>query len=231
MKKETGAMTVFFNGAEGDAGPRLSNFRTVGDNDYNVENELIDEEMSYMEELGMLSAIDAMRAYREIKEYRDVSLDIIKDSIILPYRSVLTLEEARARFNELDNKENLIGVEHREHATLKETIRMYENNEEFETHMLINQILFVFNNVVFVPFPFEMFSEIPLRLKQYSPFEHTLSLSNTNGANYYLPTQDQLIRGGYEIEIFLYANVNKLKDNTDDTIVAENLRILRKYAK
>lgn len=229
MEKETGAMTVFFNGAEGDAGPRLSNYRTVGDDDYNVENELIDEELSYMQEIGSLSAIDAMRAYRKIKEYRAVSFDIIKDSVILPYRSVPTLEEARTRFNELDGMKKLVGVQHREHATLKETIRMYENNEKFEAHMLINQILFVFNSVVLVPFPFEMFSEIPLRIKRLSPFEHTLCLSNTNGANYYLPTQDQLVRGGYEIEIFLYANVNKLKDNTDDTIVAENLRILKKY--
>lgn len=229
MKKETGAMTVFFNGAEGDAGPRLSNYRTVGDSDYNVENELIDEELSYMEEIGMLSAIDAMNAYRKIKEYRSVTFDIIKDTVILPYRSVPTLEEARAKLSELDAQEKLISVQFREHATLKETIRMYENNESFDPHMLINQIIFVFNSVVFVPFPFEMFSEIPLRIKQHSPFEHTLCLSNTNGANYYLPTQEQLVRGGYEIEIFLYANVNKLKNNTDDTIVAENLRILKNY--
>ncbi len=229
MEKETGAMTIFFNGAEGDAGPRLSNYRTVGDDDYNVENELPDEEMSYMQEIGMVSAIDAMRAYRTIKDYREVSFDMIKGAVKLPYRSVPSLEEAKQRFKELDSLEKLVGVQHREHATLKETIRMYENNEEFETHMQINQLMFVFNSVVFVPFPFEMFSEIPLRLRQYSPFEHTLSLSNTNGANYYLPTHDQLSRGGYEIDIFLYANVNKLMNNTDDTIITENLKLMKAY--
>ncbi len=229
MEKETGAMTVYFNGAEGDAGPRLSNYRTVGDDDYNVENELPDEDNSYMEEIGMVSAIDAMRAYRTIKDYREVSFDMIKGPVILPYKAPPTLEEAKTRFNELDKLDKRVGVQLRDHATLKETIRMYENNEEFDTHMQINQIMFVFNSVVFIPFPFEMFSEIPLRLKQHSPFEHTLCTCNTNGANYYLPTHDQLCRGGYEIEIFLYANVNKLKDDTDDTIIKENLKLIKEY--
>lgn len=229
MEKETGAMTVYFNGSEGDAGPRLSNDRTVGDDDYNVENELIDEEMSYMEEIGMVSAIDAMRAYRAIKYYSEVSFDVIKGPVILPYKQPPTLEEAKTRFANLDKLDKRVGVQLRDYATLKETIRMYENNEEFDTHMQINQIMFVFNSVVFVPFPFEMFSEIPLRLKEYSPFEHTLCLSNTNGANYYLPTHDQLSRGGYEIEIFLYANVYKFKDNTDDVIIVENMKLINDY--
>lgn len=229
MEKETGAMTVFFNGAEGDAGPRLSNGRTVGDDDDNVANERIDEDNSYMEELGMAAAIDAMRAYRTIKSYSEVSFDMIKGSVILPYKPIPTCPEAKARFAYLDSLEERIGVQLREYASLKEIINMHENGEHFETHMEIEQIMFVFNSVVFVPFPFEMFSEIPLRLKAYSPFQHTLCLCNTNGANYYLPTQEQLIRGGYEIEIFLYASVYKFKDNTDDIMIAENMRLINAY--
>lgn len=230
MEKETGAMTVFFNGAEGDAGPRLSNGRTVGDDDYNVENELVDEDNSYMEELGRVAAIDAMRAYSTIKEYSEVSFDMIKGPIILPYKPIPTLADAKSRFEELDSLEERISVQLREYASLKEIIKMYESDEKFETYMKLEQIMFVFNSTVFIPFPFEMFSEIPLRLKEYSPFKHTLCMCNTNGANYYLPTQEQLIRGGYEIEIFLYASVYKFRDNTDDIIISENMRLINEYS-
>ena len=80
-----------------------------------------------------------------------------------------------------------------------------------------------------VVFPFEVFSEIALRLRKYSPFENTLCTCNTNDSHFYLPTQEQMARGGYEIEIFLYANVYKLKNNTDDTIIKENLRLMKSF--
>ena len=44
----------------------------------------------------------------------------------------------------------------------------------------------------------------------------------------YLPSQDQICRGGYEVWQFRYANTYKMVDNADDCIVAENLKILKK---
>ena len=74
---------------------------------------------------------------------------------------------------------------------------MYKKNIPFETHMKTDQTIFAFNSVVFVPFCFELFSEIALRMRKFSPFANTLCMCNTNGSEFYLPTRDQLVCGGY----------------------------------
>ena len=232
MENETGAITLFFNGAIGDAGPRLSNNRTVGDDDYNVENELPDEDLSYLEEVSSLAAIDAMRAYRTIKDYRDVSFDMIKGVVHLPYIAPPTYDEAKEQYNNLHLNVNWhAGVQSLKVQKIEKILKMYENNEEFETSTEFDQTMFVFNSVVFVPFPFEMFSEIAIRLKQHSPFEHTLSVSNANFCYAYLPTHSQLSSGGYEVDSFynLGGTPYNMPDNTDDIIVAENLRIIKEH--
>ena len=108
---------------------------------------------------------------------------------------------------------------------------MHESGEEFKTHEDISQVLYTFNNAVLVPFPFEMFSEIVMRLREYTNYPYTLCLSCTNGYNVYLPSEDQLCRGGYEVGCFMYGNIFPLADNTDQNIINENLRILRENGK
>ncbi len=228
LEAETGAVTVFFNGAIGDSGPRLSNGRTVGDKDESVENEVPDENLSYMEELGALAAIDCIRAYRNIKEYREVKFDMIKGIISLPYKKPLSLEEAKKQLANPKQTVDHEGVRSIYRKSLEDTVKMHEKGEQFKTHEDIDQVLYTFNNVVLVPFPFEMFSEIQLRLKQYSPFEHTLCISNANGLFAYLPTESQICMGGYEVDTFLYhGGVYNFVNNTDDIIVSENLRLMK----
>ena len=84
----------------------------------------------------------------------------------------------------------------------------------------------VIGDIALIPFPFEIFSEISMRLREYSGCQNTLCLSCANGYNAYLPTEDQLCRGGYEVGVFRYASVYSLADNTDENIINENLRIL-----
>ncbi len=227
MERETGATTVFFNGAEGDVGPRLSNGQTTGDvGDWTLSDKPTGD-IGYVKELGTVAAVDAVRAYKTIKEYRDVDFRVMTDMVRLPYDPLMTLEEAEARLAELD-PENLVEVENREYAKLTGIVDIYKNNLPIDTHLEIRQTLFAFNSTVFVPFHFEMFSEITLRLKEYSPFQHTLCTCNTNGSNFYLPSFDQMERGGYEIDVFRLGNVYKLIDRTDDMIIQENLKILNK---
>ena len=78
-----------------------------------------------------------------------------------------------------------------------------------------------------VPFPGEPFAETILRLKQYSPFQHTMCLSTTNSYNGYFPTVEAQARGGYEIEIAKAIGPYILASNIDDVLVRENLRMLR----
>lgn len=219
LELESGAMSVFFNGSEGDMGPRLSNGKTTGETN----------DLRYVKEIGTLGAIDAIRTFKSIKEYREVSFNLIKGTIELPYKPIPTLEEAKAKLALLPAPDKLVEVQKREYQVLNDTIKMHDNGFKFDTSMKFHQVMFLFNSTVFVPFPFEVFSEIALRLRKYSPFENTLCTCNTNDSHFYLPTQEQMARGGYEIEIFLYANVYKLKNNTDDTIIKENLRLMKSF--
>ncbi len=228
VEKETGALTLFFNGSEGDMGPRLSNGQTTGDTADWTKTDVPTGDIRYVYEIGSLAAIDAMRAYNSIKEYSEVEFKAESDVITLPYDKQWTLEEAETRLAELDAKEHLVQVENREYAKVSAIIDMYKNNIPFETEMKLDQTVFAFNSVAFVPFQFELFSEISLRLRKYSPFANTLCMCNTNGSNFYLPSKDQFVRGGYEIDIFRLANVYKLTDDTDTVIINENMRILKK---
>jgi len=91
------------------------------------------------------------------------------------------------------------------------------------------QTLLRLGPVVLVPFPFEVSSEIGLRLRAYSPFAHTLLLSCTNGSNSYLPAQSQICRGGYEIESFLWFRPRQLPDDTDQRLIDQNICLIEQF--
>ena len=82
-----------------------------------------------------------------------------------------------------------------------------------------------------VPFPFEMFLYTTLQLRQFSKFPYTLSVSCCNGYYAYLPSEDQLVRGGYEVWQFQNYNTYKMVDSADTYLVTENLKILDEAAK
>ncbi len=214
LATETGAFTMYINGAEGDVGPRLSNGKTCGD-------------ISLMTELGGVAANDAVKAFRKIKAYRDVNYSVITDEIKLPYKAFPPVEEMKAEVEAMGDPEKLWPMSKLIRSTLLKRIEAAQKGE-IKTHMVINQVIFAFNDVVIVPFGFEVFSEIFLRLKKYSPFANTLGISNSNAANAYLPSLDQIARGGYEISQFLGRNVYALENNTDDNIINENLRLIEK---
>lgn len=228
MEIETGATTVYFNGAEGDVGPRLSNGRTTGDVGEREAEDHPCGDIRFVYELGSVASIDAMTTFRNIKNYKDVEFQVVSDVLRLPYDKQPTQQEAEDWLQKLGDPDKLQSVQFREYAKVCGILDMYKNNQSFDSHLEIEQTLFAFNSVVFVPFHFELFSEISLRLRDYSPFEHTLCLCNTNGSNFYLPSQDQMVRGGYEIDVFRNGSVYKLKDDTDNTIINENMRLIDK---
>ncbi len=214
MEAQTGALTFFTNGAEGDVGPRLTNGRTTGN-------------MALAAELGGVAAMDAMRAYRNIREYREVDFEVIHGELKIPYQPFPKKEEIEAELCELEKSE-IIGTAIIMQNTLKDRLKVYENGEEIPEYWRFSQVLFRLNSAIFVPFPFEVFSEITVRLRQYSPYGHTLSLCNANGALAYLPSKEQIGRGGYEVDQFTRRHVFTMVEDTDDHILRENLAIMRK---
>ncbi len=215
MEKLTGTLSVFFNGAIGDVGPRLTSGETVGD-------------ITYVEELGSAAAMDSMEIFRKIKEFHSPELILKKGTVHLPYKKYPPADEIKRRLSEIKEPEKLINIERLEYGYYKAVEEALNAGEaqpqgEFSFPQTILQI----GSAVFIPFPFEHFSETSMRLREYSGFRHTLTLSCTNGYNGYLPTESELCRGGYEVGVFRFASVNSLADNTDQNIIDENLRIIR----
>jgi hypothetical protein len=214
VEQETGTLTAYWNGAIGDVGPRLTNGKTVGD-------------IRHVEELGGVAAFDAMRAYKAKGGYHPGNLELLIDDIRIPYAELPSKDFINAKLAEYENPEKLYNSEMLVYDYYKRTADILNDPDaQIPTHFVFHQTLLSLGDVIFVPSPFETFSEIFLRLRAYSPYPYTLGLSVTNGYELYLPTQDQLCRGGYEITCFRFGHVYPLADNTDQHLINENLRIM-----
>lgn len=215
LQNESGVLSVFFNGAIGDTGPRLTNGQTVGN-------------MSHVNELGCRAAFDAVRCWKAIKDYRtDIDLKVVSDELNLPYKPLPALEEVEAQIAAVKarcNPDELVNIARLEYKRLLLIKEAYEKGET-EKHFNMRQTLVAVGPILFIPFPFEIFTDITLRLRDYSPYRHTLSLSNANGYNAYFPSHDQIPLGGYEIRTFTAGAAFCLTDDADTRIINENLRI------
>ena len=49
-----------------------------------------------------------------------------------------------------------------------------------------------------------------------------------NGGNGYLPTESAIVRGGYEVQVFLHKGVQPYKENTDFTYVQQTVENIQK---
>ena len=213
LEQQAGGIAFFMNGAIGDTGPRLANGSTTGD-------------LAMMLELSGKAAIDAVAAYRSIKDYRQVDMDLVTDEIKLPYAPLPLLAEAEKALERYPEPDKLTGMARAEYVSWRNIIGEHTGGKALETHFHYRQTLLRLGPVVFIPFPQEMFVEIALRLRQYSPYAHTLSLSNANGAYAYFPSRDQICRGGYEIEAVKLCNTYILAENADQAAIDENMRLV-----
>jgi len=164
--------------------------------------------------------------FRTIKEFRDVGLRVASEQIRLPYEPLPTPELLEQEINDMGDPEKLIGLRVMSQKALCARLEESRSPGPHETHLELRQTVVSVGPVAFVPFPFEVFSEITLRLRQCSPFQHTLGLSNANGCYFYFPSQDQIARGGYEVWVFKSMSVRSLADDADNAAVSENLRLL-----
>lgn len=213
LEEQSGAISVFFGGAEGDVGPRLPNGRTTG----NLKMAL---------ELGARAGFDAVTAWRSIRDYRDVALGTFIRDLELPYKPLADKETALQAMHNLGDPDKLKGMNLKIYDKWNRVIEEHGKNQPIEQHKVLKQTLVAIGPVVFVPFPYELFVEITLRIRQLSPFQYTLCLSNTNGSYGYFPTLDQYSRGGYEVQVARYFNAYELAENADDIVVQKSVQML-----
>ena len=206
MEAESGAMTLYVNGTQGDIAPRMANGDSIGD-------------INHAMEVGGLAGIDAVRAYKTIKTFYDEPLTVVCGELNLPYVPPIP---------ESDIPEMLVSAEGYKRASLEYLQTLYKSGDLGEEAWTFPQTIVRIGPVVMVPYPFEVSSEIGLRLRAYSPYAHTLLLSCTNGSHSYLPAQSQICRGGYEIESFRWFRPRQLPDNSDHMLISQNLGIIGK---
>ncbi len=214
VESVVGGMTLYFNGAVGDVGPRPGEGVTAH---CGIEG---------MREVGYRAAADAIRACKSVVQFAPVDLEVITEDISIPYRPLAERKIAEAEFKKAaaDREPGL------KEANYMYWLKVLEEHEKGHvlTEMKYKQVVTRIGTVAFVPFPGEPFAEIVLRLRKHSPIQHTLSVSTANGSIGYIVTQDSLKRGGYEVEVAKAFSPYLLAENIDDVLVAENLRLLRK---
>jgi len=211
LEAETGGMTAFFNGCAGDVCPRTPNGGSTAD-------------ITQTMEIGAVAGIDAVRAHKDIREYRGMDLAVAAGEVRIPYAPIKPLDVAKAQYEAIKDSSERFDPYMRD--LLMQTIGLHEKGETGPADFTYAQTLVRLGPVVFVPIPFEPFTEISLRLRAYSKFGHVLAIGYCNGSNSYLPTRDQICMGGYEIFCFNWAMPRQLPDNADTILINENLRIM-----
>jgi len=172
--------------------------------------------------------MDAARAYKEIRNYQEEKLSVATGEIRLPHGPIMPLEEAQkelakieagppGRWSEANKK------------LLTQVVEFYAKGETGESYFTYDQTLVRIGPIVLIPVPFEASSEISLRLRAYSKYGNTLALGCTNGSNSYFPSQDQICRGGYEIERWSWAGPRRLADNADMHLINQNIQLMEKF--
>ena len=215
VEQVSGAITAFFNGAEGDVGPRLTNGLTTGKSD-----------ISYAERHGALAAHDAVGIYKKIGAYRDVSLSVFSGAVNIPLDKRIDYETAKEGYEKY--KQYTVNVKAQTAHYYKAQMELYENGYVDKEFRSVPQTIIRIGDVAFVSFPYEIFSEIAMRIANEKKVPYTLSLSNTNGCEGYFVTEDQICRGGYEIDMFKTGYLQPYANNADWHLVKETINNLDK---
>ena len=208
------APAIFINGAVGDIAPRSNTLRAVGDGEIALQ------------EVGTRAAMDAMRAFRQIKDFRDLGLAVHTGTFTMPYRPIAPLDEAVRKVAEYESKKEVYGTPRCEFLHWSAVVKAHEQGGGADGKRF-DQTITSLGPVAIVAFPGEVFAETVMRLRKSSPFEYTLSASTTNGSNGYFPTRDSLHRGGYEVWVAKAFGPSILVENIDDVLFEENLKLLR----
>ena len=209
LEKQSGGITAFFNGPEGDVGPRISNGKTVGN-------------LDYVHEIGELAAKDALAIFGKISSYSDVKLSVSNQKLTIPLKNRMSFEESKTMFERYKNETvNLPGMMRK---YFEEVIDSYNNGFVDKKAVEAEQVLIALGDVVFASFAYELFSEIGMRIDRAIKTKSVLSLSNTNGSEGYFITQDAICRGGYEVDMFLYGHLQQITDDADFYLMQETVK-------
>jgi len=211
----TDAPCMYINGAEGDIGPRLSNGRTTGAGDE-----------SYIRETGLIAEKDVVKALDNATDFSVPTLKTHTEDISLPFVDMPSLESVTDQMEKMGDPSKLIEVDISTYARLEKIKKMYDDGVKAPTELVLKQTVVSLDSLAIVPFPFEVFCKIALSLAEKSPYKNTLLFGLTGGSFGYLPTEEQIPYGGYEVGSFRAATIPGFIESTDKHVVKENVRLL-----
>ena len=214
LQEQSGGVTAFINGCGGDCGPRLANGKTTG----NVQ---------LAQELGGKAAIDAVRAWRSIKVWENAPLKVLKGDIHMPLQDVGTEQDVLAEAAALGDPSTLKSTMLTSYNRLMDRAEYLRQGNIPPKYETLPHTFIALGGLVLQAIPFEVFSIITLRIKEGSPFEHTLCVGYANGSLSYFPSMDQVIRGGYEVRMFKTINLIPYADDAEQDYVAGSLKLIR----
>ena len=214
MEEQTGALTAFINGPEGDVGPRLTNGRTVGE-----------MHVRYALELGGVAAQDAMRIRRQPAAPIAPTLSVSKRTLQIPFAARVPLEVAQSEVEQF--RGHTSNLKAKKLHYYERVIASYTEDYVEQDALAVPQTVICIGDVAIVSFPLELFCEIGMRIAEASPYAYTLSLSNSNGCQGYFVTEDQIIRGGYEVGMYQTTNLQPYAPHADHQVVLQTLAHLK----
>ena len=210
ISKAGGEVTAFFNGCEGDVGPRLSNGKTVGFGNF-----------EYVREIGKTASKDALKIFSSVNTFEDMSLSVNFKTAKIPLKPRIITGEAEAIFEEYQNKTTNHRALIRHYA--ETVLKANKENKPEEDYRCFRQTLIGIGNCVFVSFPYEPFSKIGIDIDNAFPKLNILCLSNTNGSEGYFITEDAIEEGGYEVTMFRYGHDQEYCKNADVALINETI--------
>ena len=95
----------------------------------------------------------------------------------------------------------------------------YKNGYVDQEYRSVEQTIVRIGNIAFAGFPYELFSEIGMRIDKAFPQAEILPIMHTNGSHSYFVTQDSVSRGGYEVQQFLYRNLQAYCEDADYQLI------------
>jgi hypothetical protein len=146
---------------------------------------------------------------------------VVTEDLELPLTSRVDLETARMQYEKY--KDQTVNIGGARAKYYEQQIRMYEEDYKEKRTRPMPQTIVRIGSVAFVSFPYEIFSEIGMRIAKDSPIPYTLSLSNTNGSEGYFVTETEICRGGYEIGMFKTSYEQPYADNADWHMIKQTI--------
>ena len=212
VEAKSGAVTAFFNGPEGDVGPRISNGLTVGD-------------ISYVRELGQKAAVDAVAAFEKIADYRETDLKTSFKELDIPLKKRMPKDEALEALKKYEGQTINVGKMAKDN--LLAVIESYNTDFKDEPSRKMPQTVVKLGNIVFASSPYEAFAQIGLDVNNAFKDLTVLFLSNTNGSEGYFITDDAKPLGGYEVSMYLYGHLQQFCDGASKTLSDETVKHIK----